>query len=183
MAITNAKVGTGDMLKSVYDLNANDIVEKAENLLYRHIYQLTNDVLHSHDAEVSTQSLTYEKVKTITIDSLYKTPETLRIQFKLEGSTVGGNNQTAYARIYKNGVAYGVEQSTIEILKFLEDLSFATGDTIEIWAHATENPAGTLGYAYVSYFDVLGKTEIPDFETAVNLKTLGVSIAFAGTNT
>jgi hypothetical protein len=104
------------------------------------VYSLSNNVLLSYDAEGETANQTYTKVKTITITSLTTSPTTLRIYFQLK-AVLG--NFIQYGRIYKNGVAFGTERSTLTndySAVYSEDLAFSNGDTVELWLKA--NVAG-----------------------------------------
>ena len=96
-------------------------------------YLISNDIFHSHDADVNTTSTTYVKLKTITINTLYQTPVTIRVFFRMWAGFSGGDN--AYGRIYKNGVPFGTERiSTVTLgTDYVEDLEFANGDTLELW--------------------------------------------------
>ena len=64
-------------------------------------------------------------------DGVYKT------KFTLEGF---GSGHTAYGRIYKNGAAFGTEQTEVDggpVVKE-EDLTFSEGDYIELY-HKTSS--------------------------------------------
>lgn len=85
----------------------------------------------SNDAEKTTTSLTYVKLKEIMCNDDYYT---LRIKFDLVGY---GGNYYANGRIYKNGVAIGTEQlnTTTSYITYSEDLGpFVVGDLIQIYA-------------------------------------------------
>lgn len=58
---------------------------------------------------------------------------TYNVVFDLKLGGTGG--VAAYGRIYKNGVAFGTEQSTASgtYVEKAESLTFAAGDTIELW--------------------------------------------------
>lgn len=58
---------------------------------------------------------------------------TYRITLRLYANNSGA---TIYARVYKNGVPFGTERSATANANavFVEDLTFAVGDRIEIWS-------------------------------------------------
>lgn len=62
----------------------------------------------------------------------------------------GGSGGTAYGRIYKNGVAFGTEQSTTNAYSSFvtktENLAFTAWDTISLWLKAGV-PASDIAYA------------------------------------
>lgn len=59
------------------------------------------------------------------------TAGTYRIRLHMQGVS---SSSTLYARIYRNGAAYGTERSvTNTTATYSQDLSFDVGDTIEIW--------------------------------------------------
>jgi len=195
--------GSGDMLKSVYDSNLDGVIAKAEIdptihgdmeksdydsdtdtvikgavLDIKKIYKIGAATLHAHDAEVHSVATSYTKVKTITLDTLLKTPFTLRIHLELH-STSGGQ---VYAKIYKNGGAVGTERNTVNAAYQLydEDLSFAEGDTLELWVYTV----GGAGYeVYVQNFRVLGSVPVMTIDEALKAGIGGVDTAFAATNT
>jgi len=156
-----------DMCKETYDPNDDGIIA-LENLEKIYDYEISNDVLHAHDEEKTmSTSDAWVKAKEITINSLVRSPLLLRTYFELKSYS---SSYTVYARIYKNGSAYGTERSTTSTsyVSFTEDLEFSEGDTIELWVY---NPNC---YAYVQNFRVLGK---------VILRGTRQSEVFAGENT
>lgn len=98
-------------------------------------YTIGSDAsFHANDANQTTTSDTYNKQKEITLEATVPFTYTYRIFFHMATSQEG---ITAYGRIYKNGVAFGTEQSTSAAAgeDFTEDLEFDAGDTIELWIH------------------------------------------------
>ena len=87
---------------------------------------------NSNDTERSTDSLTYVKVKECLLGGDLAA---CRIKFDLKANRDGN---TAFGKIYKNGVAEGTEQSTIlfgSFETFSEDFTgFSSGDLIQIYA-------------------------------------------------
>lgn len=140
-------------------------------------YVIGDNLILSHDAEATNDTTaSYLKVKTITLDTLYKTPITIRIKFDLKSDAVA---TSGYGKIYKNGAPVGTAQTrgatTYET--FSEDLSFASGDTLELWGHTF---AGTV---YVQNFRVYGVvTQVPIAEAIVD-GNVGVAAPLEGTNT
>jgi len=156
-----------DMTKARYDPNDDGIIA-LENLEKIYDYEISNDVLHAHDGEKAMPtSSSWKKAKEITINSLVRSPLTLRIYFELRSYSSSYN---VAGRIYRNGEAYGTQQTTdsTSYVSFVEDLEFSEGDTIELWVY---NPNC---YAYVRNFRVLGK---------VILRGTRQSEVFAGENT
>lgn len=94
----------------------------------------SDNLRHSNNTEKTTVSNTYAKIKEILInDSYYR----IRIKFGLKNTGA----DTSYAKIYKNGVAIGTEQTnaTAAYVTKTEDIatSFAPGDLLQIYAHNT----------------------------------------------
>jgi len=67
---------------------------------------------------------------------------TIRCQFKLTCNNAGGNG---YARIYKNGAAFGTHRADTDNVysTYTEDLDFAEGDTLQVFAY---REVATLAY-------------------------------------
>jgi|GEM_PF-5275232 len=90
----------------------------------------------------------YSLVKSIRVHL----PGVYRIKFDLRSDST---SQTVYARIYKNGVAYGTEQSTLSTtyVTFSEDLTFAPGDTIDLYYKSPTTSVGVLVRNFRLYYD------------------------------
>jgi len=87
---------------------------------------------------VSLDSATVEKVYEI------KSPcsGTIRVSFSIY---CGVEESTAYARIYKNGVAFGTARSQgLGSSSYYEDLAFTLGDLIQIYGYVTPLVAATV---------------------------------------
>ena len=96
----------------------------------------------------ATTSNTYVKVK----ETLYnEVSGIIRVAFDASASSNSGGN--SYARIYKNGVAYGTERtySTTGPTTFSEDLAFSTGDLIQVYAKVPSTYAATISNLKLSY--------------------------------
>jgi len=78
--------------------------------------------------ERSTISTTYIKVKEFTI----KKTGNYRVYFSLSSET---GTYYAYGRIYKNGIAYGTERSTLSTtwVVYSENLAFVAGDLCQLY--------------------------------------------------
>ena len=144
-------------------------------------YSISNDILHLHDAEINGLTYTsYTKVKTITINSLHKTPETLRISFDLKRDIYSGTYWAVNARIYKNGVEHGgyFTHNQLNYVTKTVDLNFADGDTIELWVKCNVS-------AYkmsVRNFRVLGVSIQKNLDESIEESDIGLSIPMTGTN-
>jgi hypothetical protein len=101
----------------------------------------------SLDTEKITVSTSYVEAKRFRVyqHGIY------RVKFNLKTGTVG---TAAYGRIYKNGVAYGTQQSDItgSYVTKTEDLEFGQGDTIGLWIKAT-SPRTAYVQNFQLYFD------------------------------
>ena len=86
----------------------------------------------------SPQSTSYAQLE---LWNVYKAG-TYRITLFLDGTA----NGTLYARIYRNGAAYGTERSVTNTeASYSQNLSFSVGDTIEIWGRrSTSSNAGVV---------------------------------------
>lgn len=135
-------------------------------------YTLSNNIIHSHDNLIQTTSLSYVKLKTITINELHPTPSTIRISFRLY--TYWGPQ--IWGRIYKNGVGVGTERATTSSNTFIEDISFDKNDTVEIWGKSSWGTECRL-----TNFRILGNTELT-LKEAINNHNTGITDAFIGTN-
>jgi len=122
-------------------------------------------ILVAHDAMASLSAPydTYTKSKSILL-RLSVPSAVLRVSFRFNG---GGNaTYMGRARIYKNGVAYGIEHFAVAWESYEEDLDFADGDTIELWMFKN----GSGGVVYCENFRVLGGES---FEVVNNHPVLG----------
>ena len=138
-------------------------------------YVISDNVLHSHDADASTTNTSYTLLKTITINTLYPTPSTLRISFHMRS----GNGYGVTGRIYKNGGAFGTSRATASQVgvTFSEDLAFADGDTIELWALRSV----LTNTVTVKNLRVLGDDDL-SLANAIISGEIGVADAWAATN-
>ena len=93
----------------------------------------SNNLRNSNDGEKSTNSTSYVKIKEVLLNADLGA---CRLKFDLKSSSAG---TLAYAKVYKNAVAIGTEQSnsTTSYVTKSEDFSgFLSGDLIQIYAKA-----------------------------------------------
>jgi len=118
-------------------INANDLPLELPYIIKK---AASANIRNSYDAETSSTSNTYEKVKTITLANGLLGE--VRFNFMIKFIDNGGNGTTAYGRIYRNGVALGTEQSTTEIVydPKSEDIeqNWLPGDTVELWVKTND---------------------------------------------
>jgi len=94
----------------------------------------SDDVIHSNNAQQSTESITYDKVKEIIV---YENLKGLRVSWEFMGSDGFADS---YTKIYVNGIAVGVEKFIhgdvyTLVSDDISDLSF--GDLLQIYGHRT----------------------------------------------
>lgn len=110
----------------------------------------TPTLRHSHDAEASTASSDYVKLKTITFAS--GLGATYKVSYEIKTDPSGGG-ETAYGWVRPNGTEYGSPNSSVsgtyEEMSGDVTLSLGSGDTLELWAR---NVGG--GTTYVQNFRV-----------------------------
>lgn len=112
------------------------------------MYEITADILHSNDDEVSTQLTAYTKLKEI----ISPVADDLSIHFATKNSGLG----IAYGRIYINDVAQGTERtnSFAETWdEWTETITVAEGDLIQLYIYISQ----AENTAYAKDFRILGK--------------------------
>ncbi len=93
-------------------------------------FTATDNLRHSNDAEKTTTSLTYVKLKECLLS---EDIDACRIKFDLRGEDAWNKG---LAKIYKNGVAIGTERESGTWSTFSEDFTdFEAGDLIQIYAN------------------------------------------------
>lgn len=154
---------------------ANALANAHSGLL--NCYKISDNLLHSHNAEIVTVDAAYTKKYTITLNTLVLSPSTLRIKFDLRAGATGA--WLAKAKIYKNGAPVGIERTnaTESYQTFSEDLSFAQGDDLELWV-----TKGTAAAAVTRNFRVYGDEDTISISDAITAGTPGVADPFAATN-
>jgi len=118
--------------------------------------EASDTLRNSNDTEKPTVSAVYVKLKEVRMNAALAG---CRIKFDL--MTTPAMGETAYARIYKNGVAIGTEQSEAAgvYTTVIDDLTgFALNDLIQIYA---KNSAGTafvrnMRFYYSEYVTTIG---------------------------
>lgn len=174
------KMSLGPTAKTITDLQAeidSDISTHAaldtgvHGLLNK--YVISDDLLHSHDAEYHASNEGLNAKKIITINTLNRTPSTTRIKFDYKCNNIAG-----WGKIYKNGGAVGTERNdnSNSYVTFSEDLSFADGDTIELWVYSS------FMNVYVKNFRVYGVSTPITLAQAITDSDVGKATPFAGTN-
>jgi hypothetical protein len=106
----------------------------------------------SDDADTSTSSTTPVKLKEILYND---SPGTITVSFALQ--SIGSSATSVEARIYKNGVVVGTDRSNPNgPTTYTENLIFATGDLIQIYASA---PSGSNSHVtnFRLAYDKVGK--------------------------
>ncbi|MDQ7799567.1 MAG: hypothetical protein RDU76_11610 [Candidatus Edwardsbacteria bacterium] len=102
----------------------------------------------SLDTEKSSVSTDYVKAKEFRVyqHGIYT------VKFDLKR---GAAPYIVYGRIYKNGIAYGTEQSdnTGSYVVKTADLEFGQGDTIELWIKASNASSGAYVQNFQLFFD------------------------------
>lgn len=90
--------------------------------------------LQSDNTEAQSSNTTYTEMKDMFVGII---GGEFRVKFDLKSSLAG---ETAFGRIFKNGVAYGTEQTTTSdtYSTFSEDLTFEDGDEISLRVKTTD---------------------------------------------
>lgn len=112
------------------------------------------NVRNSHDAEATSTSASYVKVKTITLSNGLVGQQ--RFLFDLKTSDAG-TPETAYGRIYRNGVALGSEQTDVTggYVTKSEDITqtWNPGDTCELWVKIGNGDTVSVQNFRIAYDD------------------------------
>ena len=133
---------------------AKDIWEYATRILTSYACAKPSDTLRiSNDSEKTTTSTDYVKVK----ETIVGVGGRIRVKFDLKSTP---DEDTAYARIYVNGVAVGTQRTEQagNYTTFSEDIDVDIGDLVQIYA---KNSAGLTAYVknFRIYFDYIGLGE------------------------
>ena len=129
-------------------------------------YATSSDTYATEDTALAGNTTTYTKKKTITLGSDWAT-RTVRIRFGLQASD---SAQTAYGRIYKNGVAYGTERTDgagAGYVYFNEDLEFTANDEIQLYLKYSIN-VGVGSGSNNDYFRILGTSQPLKYTTTTS---------------
>lgn len=143
---------THNKINTISDGSDTDLVRPSDWNDGHVIPKIASDNLrNSHDAEASTNSATYVKLKTITLNQ--KLYGTVRILFDIK--TQYGAGDYARGKIYHNGVALGTEQTgtTSSYVTKSEDIThdFEKNDTIELWVKNTASVTSSVRYFRLYY--------------------------------
>lgn len=159
--------------------SGGNIIDSSGNIAitddkFKYYYNISDLSLQTHNNNIDITDLSYTKYKTITVNTLSPSPETLRI---FVNTAVNGE---VYVKIYKNGVAYGIEHyyNGVGWFGFSEDLSFAETDNIELYAYTT---AGSI-IVFIDRFEVKGTNTKHTLATAINGSNIGINIGSTYTN-
>ena len=102
-------------------------------ILHTRTYGLSDGVLVNSPASKTTTATSYVKLKEIVLQNTV--PDTIRIKFSITGSNFG------YGRIYRNGVAVGVErEANSGTFHYSEDIAgWSVDDLLQVYGyrHAT----------------------------------------------
>jgi len=100
----------------------------------------SDNILHRNDAEKNTANDTPTKLKEIIISVSGK----YRVKFDIKS----GDGTQVKAQIYRNGSAYGTEQSTTstDYVTKSEDLRFNAGDLVQLYVWCTTTGVGIVAY-------------------------------------
>lgn len=126
--LITGEILAGQLITVEYDGTNFQLISIPEYLFYGIIFP-SDTLLLSADTERTGTDLTYTKKKEMKV--VYS--GTYRVKFDLKN--LNGNRQS-YGKIYKNGVAFGIEhfnESNVSYTTYSEDLSFVAGDTVELW--------------------------------------------------
>ena len=117
-------------------------------------YNIGDDILIADDDEEHSSSTSWVKMKEFTISKLNPSPTPLRISFFCRRED---NDAAVNAQIYKNGEPVGTLRSSITIsgVTFTEDLEFAEGDKVQLYARCTS----TATDLWVKNFRIKGSSE------------------------
>jgi hypothetical protein len=118
----------------------------------------SDDLLASLDTQRNTTAqVAYALIKKFTTNLV----GIHRVKFDLQ-ETNATNPATAYGRIYKNGVAFGTEQTNGSTWQtFSEDLAFIAGDTIELWWKEVDtNDTETMSVRNFRIYGVIADIEL-----------------------
>lgn len=121
------------------------------------------NIRNSNDANDTSTSATYVKVKTINLD--YGLLGVQRFLFDIDTDDVLA---TVYGKIYRNGVALGTEQSTASLTPVTksEDITqdWNWGDACELWVHSDGVATVTVSNFRIAY-DNVSVDAVPSFNS------------------
>lgn len=126
-------------------------------------YLIGDADLHTHNTEEGTGNTSYTMMKQMLLSALHPTPSTIRVRFQLK-ALAGG--ETVYGKIYKGVNPVGTERSTNSDtpITFDEDISFAQGDALRIYAKT----AAGIDTAVINDFVIRGTKHQLTFQEALD---------------
>ena len=175
----------GDVLIHAGNVDGRDVsadgtaldgaVTDLQGLAFGRKYVIGDGYMHSSSDDRESTSLSYTKIKEISLDILHDSPGTLRIGMKL-----ASNGATAYGKIYKNGVAHGSEHTSTlwSGVAYSDDLSFADGDLIQIYVR-TSNASYV---AKIMEFWIQGSVVDQTFQGVIDDSKVGIENPIVATN-
>ncbi len=126
---------TGSLINApngIAGLNANGVFNAVAS----------NNAKLSHDAISQSSATSWARLKQYSFNENFT--GTVRIYYEFRS---GGASATAYANIYKNGVAIGTSQNTTSLSYIIYSADFPltmkVGDTLELWGYIT-NPTSAV---------------------------------------
>lgn len=132
---TNSRMGVIITPRASLDVGTGYLVGTGLQLPHIINKVASANIRNSHDAEATSTSATYVKLKTITLTNGLVGQQ--RFLFDLKS---GDGKATVYGQIYRNGIALGTEQTDVTggYVTKSEDLTqtWNPGDTAELWAHS-----------------------------------------------
>ena len=131
-AVNNS--GTGTVIRGNVGVSDNSSSSNAFP------YTTGTDLLLSADTERSSGSASYSKIKECSISGYAS--GVINVYFELNSSN---NTQTAYGRVYINGIAVGTErsQTSSTYAAYNEDFTIVAGDLIQLYVKA-DNPTSAF---------------------------------------
>ena len=120
-----------------YDVVTENFQVYVNELLYFPVIAAGAIDVCNASTERTSGETSYTKIKELSVTEA----GTYRISFDIKNGATG----VVYGRIYKNGVAFGTEQTTDSSTYTTksEDLAFVEGDTIELWVYKLADPPAT----------------------------------------
>jgi len=114
---------------------------------------ISNTLRNSNDTAKSTSSTSYVKIKEVLLNAALAR---CRIKFDLRVTTGAGEN-TALAKIYKNGAAIGTEQSNTSTTYVTKSQDFVSlnavaGDLIQIYARKISGDSAASQVRYMRFY-------------------------------
>jgi hypothetical protein len=150
--ITGGQITVPSSPSNSTDAASKAYVDNFANKITDFITIASSNIHTSDDADANTSSTTPVKLKEILFND---SPGTITVSFALQSITISAD--IVEARVYKNGVAFGTDRSNANgPTTYTENLVFATGDLIQIYASAPSGSQSHVTNFRLSY-DKVGK--------------------------